>query len=86
MWCLDRLVAAMFPIGENVPLSTCISGPIRVLANNDVPSGAAFIPLVLETEADWDGWRACADLQPRLAPLYLPPYIYKKIGAGAPHH
>lgn len=56
----------MYPIGEAVALSTTMSGPIRVLANNDVPSGAAFIPLVLETEQGWEGWRANIDVQPRM--------------------
>lgn len=56
----------MYPIGETVALSTTMSGPIRVLANNDVPSGAAFIPLVLETHEGWEGWRANIDVQPRM--------------------
>lgn len=56
----------MYPIGESVALSTTMSGPIRVLANNDVPSGAAFIPLVLETHEAWEGWRANIDVQPRM--------------------
>ena len=56
----------MYPIGETTALSTTMSGPIRVLANNDVPSGAAFIPLVLETHENWEGWRASIDVQPRM--------------------
>lgn len=56
----------MYPIGESVALSTTMSGPIRVLANNDVPSGAAFIPLMLETHERWEGWRTSIDVQPRL--------------------
>ena len=38
-------------------LGACCSPPIRVLANNDVPTGAAYIALTLPLRNDWDGWR-----------------------------
>ena len=37
-------------------LGTAVSPPIRVLANNDVPTGAARIPLQATLPADWEGW------------------------------
>ena len=39
-------------------LGTTCSRPIRVLANNDVPGGAAKIQLALPIAADWEGWAA----------------------------
>ena len=43
-----RLVAGAYDShGQNL-LGTALSPPIRVLANNDVPTGAAFIPLTIE--------------------------------------
>lgn len=49
------IVGAYDQVGHQLLGSTC-SAPIRVLANNDVPSGAAFISLQLPIRADWDGW------------------------------
>ena len=40
-----RLVVAVYDQGGRRRLSTTISPPIRVLANNDVPTGAAHIML-----------------------------------------
>ena len=37
-------------------MGACCSPPIRVLANNDVPTGAAFIALTLPLRHDWEGW------------------------------
>ena len=37
-------------------ISTSVSPPIRVLANNDVPGGAAHIEIQLEVESSWSGW------------------------------
>ena len=43
-------------VGHQLLGATC-SAPIRVLANNDVPSGAAFIQLHLPIRAAWEGWQ-----------------------------
>ena len=51
-----RLVAAAYDAAGLVPLGATVSPPIRVLANNDVPTGAAFITLHLPLRADWQGW------------------------------
>ena len=53
---MRRLVAGMYETGGDILLGTAISGPIRVLANNDVPTGAAYIPLVLTANSSWEGW------------------------------
>lgn len=37
----------MYTNDGEILLGTSISNQIRVLANNDVPTGAAFIPLVV---------------------------------------
>ena len=55
---MRRLVAGMYETGGDVLLGTAISGPIRVLANNDVPTGAAYIPLVLTANSSWEGWNS----------------------------
>ncbi len=40
-----RLITAVYDKGGRRLLTTAASGPIRVLANNDVPTGAAHIQL-----------------------------------------
>lgn len=37
----------MYTNDGEILLGTSVSNQIRVLANNDVPTGAAFIPLVV---------------------------------------
>jgi hypothetical protein len=41
-------------------LGAAVSPPVRVLANNDVPTGAAQLRLVLPLPASWAGWAAPA--------------------------
>lgn len=55
----------MYATGDTECLASTISGPIRVLANNDVPTGAAFIKLQLHPNQEWDGWSP-REFQPRL--------------------
>ncbi len=50
------VVGAYDEAGEQL-LGACCSPPIRVLANNDVPTGAAYIALTLPLRNDWEGWR-----------------------------
>lgn len=50
------IVGAYDQVGHQLLGATC-SAPIRVLANNDVPSGAAFIQLHLPIRAAWEGWQ-----------------------------
>ncbi|KAL0043860.1 hypothetical protein WJX82_010710 [Trebouxia sp. C0006] len=38
-------------------LGSACSQPIRVMANNDIPHGAAHIPLVVNVRKDWVGWQ-----------------------------
>ena len=57
MWvCCGRLVVGVYEEAGEQLLGACCSPPIRVLANNDVPTGAAFIALPLPLRQDWDGW------------------------------
>jgi hypothetical protein len=53
-----RLVAGIYNRQGTRLLATSVSPPIRVLANNDVPTGAARIPLEACLPADWEGWGA----------------------------
>ncbi|KAL4421530.1 hypothetical protein ABPG75_010821 [Micractinium tetrahymenae] len=53
-----RLLAAVYDAAGEKLLATAVSPPIRVLANNDVPTGAARIPLEAQLPADWEGWAA----------------------------
>ena len=43
-----RLLAALHDASGSHLLATAVSPPIRVFANNDVPTGAAHIQLVVE--------------------------------------
>ncbi|KAK9845461.1 hypothetical protein WJX81_006977 [Elliptochloris bilobata] len=52
-----RLVVGAYDEAGEVLLGACCSPPIRVLANNDVPTGAAYIALTLPLRNDWEGWR-----------------------------
>ena len=45
-----RLLAGMYDISGERLLATAVSPPIRVLANNDVPTGAARIPIDVREE------------------------------------
>ena len=56
-WHVPRLVVGAYDEAGEVLLGACCSPPIRVLANNDVPTGAAYIALTLPLRNDWDGWR-----------------------------
>jgi hypothetical protein len=50
-----RLVVGAYDAAGAALLGSCVSPPIRVLANNDVPTGAAYITLHLPLRADWEG-------------------------------
>ena len=49
-----RLVCGAYAGTELI--ATSVSPPIRVLANNDVPGGAAHIEIQLEVDSSWPGW------------------------------
>lgn len=61
-----RLIAGMYGNNDTGCLGTAISGPIRVLANNDVPTGAAYIPLNITADDRWEGWKDSSDFKARL--------------------
>jgi hypothetical protein len=61
-----RLVAGIYNRQGSRLLATSVSPPIRVLANNDVPTGAARIKLEAHLPADWEGW---APQAPQLTPV-----------------
>lgn len=58
------MVMGMYTMGDSNLIAATISAPIRVLANNDVPSGAAYIPFTLNAPGLWEGWKA--DMHARL--------------------
>lgn len=67
LWCTPcRMVAGMYVSGSSECLGAAISGPIRVLANNDVPTGAAYIGLVLQPDPSWEGWKTNEKFQPHV--------------------
>jgi hypothetical protein len=45
--CFRLIIAAFDNSGQRL-LGTAVSPPVRVLANNDVPTGAAHIQMVME--------------------------------------
>lgn len=51
-----RLVVAVQD-KHGAPLSTGASPPVRVLANNDVPTGAAHLQVLVEVPSSWEGWK-----------------------------
>jgi len=59
-----RLVLGAYDAGGSALLGSSVSPPIRVLANNDVPTGAAFIGLTLPLRSDWAGWSAASTPAP----------------------
>ncbi|KAL0026118.1 hypothetical protein WJX79_001129 [Trebouxia sp. C0005] len=52
-----RLVVGVYSQTGKDLLGSACSQPIRVLANNDIPRGAAHIPLVVHVRKDWVGWQ-----------------------------
>jgi hypothetical protein len=51
-----RLVAAIYDENRTKLLGTTVSPPVRVLANNDVPTGAAHLQLMVNLPTTWEGW------------------------------
>jgi hypothetical protein len=51
-----RLVAGVYNRQGTRLLATAVSPPVRVLANNDVPTGAAKIRLEARLPSSWEGW------------------------------
>ncbi|DBB13346.1 TPA: hypothetical protein ACH3X3_005081 [Trebouxia sp. C0006] len=52
-----RLVVGVYSQSGKDLLGSACSQPIRVMANNDIPHGAAHIPLVVNVRKDWVGWQ-----------------------------
>ena len=67
-----RLVAGIYNRQGTRLLTTTVSPPIRVLANNDVPTGAARITLEARLPADWEGWGSDAAGQSAARALATP--------------
>ena len=59
-----RLMSAAYNANGEV-IGANVSPPVRVLANNDVPTGAAQMELYVEVNSSWPGWQSC------LAPTQL---------------
>ncbi|KFM27990.1 hypothetical protein F751_0676 [Auxenochlorella protothecoides] len=69
-----RLVCALYDSDGCQVLANAASPPIRVLANNDVPTGAAHLRLELEVDGSWEGWSPAGTgeiLRPAPRPLGL---------------
>ncbi|KAL0023434.1 hypothetical protein WJX79_000959 [Trebouxia sp. C0005] len=52
-----RLVVGVYSQTGKDLLGSACSQPIRVMANNDIPHGAAHIPLVVHVRKNWAGWQ-----------------------------
>jgi len=51
-----RLLFGVYDYDSKEFLGSGVSGPIRVLANNDVPKGAAAMRVQCELSSAWQGW------------------------------
>ncbi len=56
-----RLVTAVYDEHRTKLLGTTVSPPVRVLANNDVPTGAAHLQLMVNLPASWEGWASAVN-------------------------
>ena len=56
-----RLLIGIFEVGGRKLLGSTVSAPIRSVANNDVPLGAATIGVDCAIPVPWKGWSALAD-------------------------
>jgi len=54
-----RLIGAAYDNSDGSFLASTVSPPIRVLSNNDVPTGSAHIQLYLSLPTSWSGWEPC---------------------------
>jgi hypothetical protein len=55
--CRFRLLFSVEDAKTGESIGSAVSAPIRVLANNDAPNGAAFIKLQVPLEENWEGWK-----------------------------
>lgn len=53
-----RLMSAAYNANGEV-IGADVSPPVRVLANNDVPTGAAQMELYIQVNSTWRGWQSC---------------------------
>lgn len=52
-----RLVCGAYDASSSL-IGTAVSPPIKVLANNDVPTGAAHIEIMMQVDSSWSGWES----------------------------
>ncbi|DBA88310.1 TPA: hypothetical protein ACH3X1_016529 [Trebouxia sp. C0004] len=81
-----RLVAMVYEQNGQDLIGTTCSQPIRVMANNDVPIGAAHIRLSCSIRREWRGWTY---IGPRLSRRCLWPSMPERgsqLDAAAPAH
>lgn len=56
-----RLVAGIWDASGH-HLGSAATPPFRVLANNDVPNGAAHVQLFMAISSEWEGWKAVMEI------------------------
>ena len=56
-----RLLFGLYAKETNEFVGSGVSGPIRVLANNDVPKGAAAMRVKCGLSDSWNGWKETAE-------------------------
>ena len=62
--CRFRLLFSVDCAKTGERIGSAVSAPIRVLANNDAPNGAAFIKLQVPLEEEWEGWSSSRQYVP----------------------
>ncbi|KAA6421286.1 MAG: hypothetical protein FRX49_08772 [Trebouxia sp. A1-2] len=81
-----RLVAMVYEQNGQDLIGTTCSQPIRVMANNDVPTGAAHIRLSCNIRQEWRGWTYTGPMLSRRCLWPSLPAPDAQLDAAAPAH
>ena len=75
-----RLLFGVYTHDTNEFLGSGVSGPIRVLANNDVPKGAAAMRVRCVLDGSWGGWNTTEYTEDELLEMFKGMCVNKQLG------
>jgi hypothetical protein len=78
-WKLFRVVVGIWDAQSNY-LGAGVSPPFRILANNDVPNGAAHMQIFVGVASAWSGWQSVPSI-----PLYAESAATATMTGALPH-